>query len=626
MVVDPLPSPFGERLVVSTIGEGAQAWPPSGLRLVVTAASMPARLDAGDVIRISGDLRDRPGWLRGDPYRAMVVNATVTRVAGPSGPLFGAGNGLRRLVLDRLESQRDRPESALLAGFLVGDTTDLPETDFENLRRSGLTHFVAVSGSNVALFLGAWWLVAGPIGLGPRVRAVGGLAALVVFVVATRWEPSVVRAAAMAGLVLTGRIVGLPIGPWRALGGAVVALLLISGELATDVGFQLSVAATAGVLAGAHVAGPRAGGWARTILVATVGAQVAVLPILLARFGSVPLLSPIANLVAAPLVMAATAVGGVGLLGNLPPVLEAGLAAARGVLLIAEHAASWPQLGVLGAAAVACAGAALRRPLLRPAVAAGVAAAIVVASLPAGRPSVPAITFLDVGQGDAILIRDPGGAAALVDGGHDPVVLRTALRRNGVGRVDLLVITHGDADHVGGLDGLVDEIEVDALWYPARQDMGELLPEVMGHAAASGSVVRAVTAGDRWRLGTIDLQVLGPQRRYASDNDGSVVLWVAVGSESALLTGDVEAVGQSELPPVRPDILQVPHHGSATSNLEWLAATVGTVAVVSVGPNSYGHPNDAVIATLEAAGASVYSTRESGDVTVALCGLCPAQP
>ncbi len=267
MVVDPLPSPFGERLVVSTIAEDAQTWPPSGLRLVVSAVAVPARLAAGEVIRISGDLRDRPGWLRGDPYRATVIGATVTRVAGPSGPLFSAGNGLRRLVLDRLEPQRDRPESALLAGFLVGDTTDLPEIDLEHLRRSGLTHFVAVSGSNVALFLGAWWLVAGPIGLGPRVRAAGGLVALVVFVVATRWEPSVVRAATMAGLVLTGRIVGLPIGPWRALGGAVVALLLISGELATDVGFQLSVAATAGVLAGAHVAGPRhAGGRERSSL------------------------------------------------------------------------------------------------------------------------------------------------------------------------------------------------------------------------------------------------------------------------------------------------------------------------------------------------------------------------
>lgn len=627
VVADPAPGPFGgSRFLVSTIGDRAGRWPPPGVRLAVEVDDEPA-IVAGDVVRVRGLLRDRPGRSRGDPYRARVTGAEVTYIAGPSGPFFDLGNRLRALILDRLTAAGRGSESALLAGFLVGETGGLPEPDLENLRRSGLTHFVAVSGSNVALFLGAWWLVAGPLRLGPRLRAAGGLVALCVFVVATRWEPSVIRAATMAGFVLVGRIVGLPVDAWRALALAVVALLLTSGDLAADVGFQLSVAATGGVLIGVRLAGASGkGAWVRTTLVATAGAQVAVLPILLLRFGTVPLMSPLANLLAAPLVTAATALGGVGLLLDLGPLLRAGVAAARGVLIVADHAAGWPQVGATGAAIAIGAGALLRIRTLRPAVLCGAGALLVAAQWPAGPPDVPVITFLDVGQGDAILVRDPSGATALVDGGRDPVVLRNALRRHDVRRLDLLVVTHGDADHVGGLVGIGDILDVGALWHPAGQSQGEILPDVLSATKGEATEVAAVGAGHGSMVGDIELRVLGPRRRYASDNDGSIVLWVTAGAGTALLTGDLEAVGQAELPSLRPEILQVPHHGSATTDLDWLVATAGEVAVVSVGPNSYGHPDADVMAALEATGAAIHTTQGEGDVTIRLCDPCPSDP
>jgi competence protein ComEC len=627
VVADPVLAHFGgSRLLVATTGDPAGGWPPPGVRLIVESDGDPA-VTAGDVIRVRGLLRDRPGRLRGDPYRATVTGAEVARIAGPTGPFFALGNRLRALILDRLVRAGGGSESALLAGFLVGETNGLPESDLENLQRSGLTHFVAVSGSNVALFLGAWWLVAGPLRLSPRLRATGGLIALGVFVVATRWEPSVIRAATMAGFVLAGRMVELPVDAWRALALAVVALLLTSGDLATDIGFQLSVAATAGVMIGARLAGPKGRrGWVRTTLIATAGAQVAVLPILLLRFATVPLMSPLANLLAAPLVTAATAVGGVGLLLDLDPLLRTGLAAARGVLFVADHAAGWPQVGALGAAIAIGAGVLLRVRTLRPAVALAALVLLVGARWPVGPPDVPVITFLDVGQGDAILIRDPSGATALVDGGRDPLVLRSALRRQGVRDVDLLVVTHGDADHVGGLVGIGDILDVGVLWYPGAQSPGDILPEVIEAAEHTGTAAVAVASGHRVTMGGIEVQVLGPRRRYATENDGSIVLWVAAGSATALLTGDVEAIGQEELPLVRPDILQVPHHGSATTSLKWLVATVGDVAVVSVGPNTYGHPDPDVLAALDAAGTSVHTTQGEGDVTIRLCDSCRAVP
>src|SRR5690606_11377506 len=118
------------------------------------------------------------------------------------------------------------------------------------MRRAGLSHLVAVSGSNVSLFLTLTVIALGPLGAGPRRMAALGLAALVVLVVATRWEPSVVRASIMAALLLAGRVAGWALDTPTALGVTVSCAVVVSGELATDVGFAMSVLATAGVVAG----------------------------------------------------------------------------------------------------------------------------------------------------------------------------------------------------------------------------------------------------------------------------------------------------------------------------------------------------------------------------------------
>ncbi len=130
--------------------------------------------------------------------------------------------------------------------------------------------------------------------------------------------------------------------------------------------------------------------------------------------------------------------------------------------------------------------------------------------------------------------------------------------------------------------------------------------------------MRAVRRGDRGSLGDLRFDVLAPGRRYAAENDGSIVLWVAAAGATALLTGDVEAVAQGELPPLRPAILQVPHHGSATTDLRWLRETVGTVAVISVGPNTFGHPTQTVLDALAGTPARVFLTQRDGDVVIPL--------
>ncbi len=572
---------------------------------------------AGDTVRVRGALRDRPGRLRADPYRALVRDAGVDQIDAASG-LFGVGNALRGYLLGRLAPYLERPEGALLSGFLVGDTTQLTQGDLDNLRSSGLTHYVAVSGSNVALFLGAWWLVVGPLRFDPRLRAATGLLALGVFVVATRWEASVVRAAAMAAVVLCGSIAGVRIEPWRALGVAVTGLLLFAGDLAVDVGFQLSAGATAGVLVAMRIPVTRQPRWVWSIVHATVGAQLAVLPVLLFTFGTVPMFSPVANVIAAPLVTLATVLGGAGLVTGLDPLIEAGLLAARGVLVLADHAGGWPQLGAVGAGFTVAGVVALRARRTRGPAVAGMAAWLLVASVPVPLPDVAQVVFLDVGQGDAILITDGAGSVALVDGGRDPDVLLAALARHGITHIDLLIATHGDVDHVGGLPQVVASFEVEEFWHPRLQPQSPALDDLTAAAARSGARVTAAGSGDIAQLGPVHLQVLSPSRRFAGDNDGSVVLWVAAGGVSVLLTGDIEAVGQAELPELHPDILHVPHHGSATTDLDWLTRTVGDIAVVSVGANTYGHPSPLVLDLLRSRSAAVYVTQEHGDVVIPL--------
>ncbi len=308
--------------------------------------------DAGDRLVVAGTMADSSGYWRGRPYAGVLQGPGVDEDFGPSTRWFLAAGAVR----DRISTVYDGIDhrgGALVRGFLIGDTSHMQPSSISDLREAGLSHYVAVSGSNVALFLALVWIVMGPLAFSVRLRAAFGIVALIVFTLITRWEASVLRAAAMAGLLLVGRAAGYPLTAWSTLGSAATGLLLISPELAFSAGFQLSVAATAGVMAGAGLFPSVRFGPIRRSLAAAVGAQVAVAPVLLGWFGSVPLMSPLANIIAAPFVAVSTAVGGIaGLVGaNALGRLAAELGAI--VLDIAKVAAQGPQLGPLAAVSIA---------------------------------------------------------------------------------------------------------------------------------------------------------------------------------------------------------------------------------------------------------------------------------
>jgi competence protein ComEC len=618
--LEPLPSGqiWGVGVMATDVIEGRYG-PYALIKMDVgpVLANLPsdAAASRGDMVEIEGSVVGEPGQVGGQRHRGAVRVGAFQVLAGPRSPVLLLGNAMRERVAGRLAPLEGG--RALLAGFLMGDTSGVDEIDDSAMRRAGLSHFTAVSGSNVALFLGLLFIAAGLIGIGPKRRAVVGLLGLPVFAAATRFEPSVMRASAMAALGLTGRLFGFTMEAWQLLSAAVVGLLLLDPALVGNVGFQLSVAATAGVIVGARWPVPRTR-VARSLAV-TIGAQTAVAPLLVLHFGLVPLLSPLVNLLAAPLVALATVLGAIGMVGpGHAATVGAWLAAV--VLWLARAASGWPQIGGLGLVII---GAAvllhLRLARLRGVLALITATAVALLVIgPIRQAPENTVVVLDVGQGDSILISGGEGRFALVDGGPDPVLLIESLQEYGVRQLELVVLTHIHADHAAGLIGLVGRVPIGHVWANTEPHESATSTELFRTLETGGVPVSTPLLGEQWLLGDLELTVEGPLRRYSSPNDQSIVLMVEGPGRSMLLSGDVETIAQSELTHLGADVLKVPHQGAATSDPDWLEDVGAELAVISVGPNDYGHPADWVIEVLEDTGATVLRTDHAGDVVVPL--------
>jgi competence protein ComEC len=246
----------------------------------------------------------------------------------------------------------------------------------------------------------------------------------------------------------------------------------------------------------------------------------------------------------------------------------------------------------------------------------GAGAVLAVSLLPAGRVATATYVFLDIGQGDATLLLGPAGETVLIDGGPEAGRLLSKLRRYGVDHVDLMVATHGDLDHIGGLEAVLSSYPVARLWHAGHKEGSNLYASLLVTAGEHGLLVERPQRGWTATIGSFRLEVLSPGRRYADINDESIVLRVEAGAFSALLTGDIEATSQGDLGVVPVDILKVPHHGAATTDLRWLEASAAATSVISVGENGFGHPHPDVMAVLEAAGVLIRRTDLEGDVVI----------
>lgn len=539
--------------------------------------------------------------------------------------------------------------AALVPGLATGDTSAVGEELDAAMRASSLSHLTAVSGANCAIITAAAFALAALCGLRRTGRVIVAGFALVGFVLLVTPQPSVVRAGAMAIVVLIAIASGRPGGGVAALSVAIVALLAFDPWLARDYGFALSAAATAGLLL---LAAPLMARLASImpmpfamVLAVPLAAQLACQPILVLLDPAIALFGVPANLLAAPAAPIGTVVGLVGCL-VLPFLPSVGIA----FLQVAWLPASWIALVAHGTAGmpagrlpwvpdapgalllVACTVLALWLALSRapnPRVRALVASLLAVAlAVPLGitvggplvgtasRPTSWDVAACDIGQGDAVLVRS-GDATALIDTGPDPAALDRCLRLLGIGRIDLLVVTHWDADHAGGAGAVAGRVDT-VIHGPLDGERSDRVLRTLTRAGADS--VEAV-AGHRGALGEARWRVLWPRPRAAPGNDASVVIDLETPGFRAVFLGDLGEESQASM--LRSvdlghaDLVKVAHHGSADQSEPLYRKLGATVGVIGVGAeNGYGHPTDRLLALLARAGTSAVRTDRSGTLVL----------
>jgi competence protein ComEC len=291
-------------------------------------------LRPGDRVAAEGPLSIPAGpfgsWLRHRGYAAVLSTDRIRRL-GPSGdPVRRVAEGVRAAFGRSVRRVFSSPDAGLLMGLALGDTSHLDPGIEEDFRATGLSHLTAVSGENLAMFLAPIMGLLGLVQLGRGSRFAVGAGAVAFFVLLTGAEPSVLRAAAMTGLTLLGVFLGRPRSPAAILGAAVLFLLVINPTLVYSIGFQLSVAATAGMALLATPLSMRLRFLPRSLALAagtTMAAQIGVGPLLLYHFGLVPLVSLPANLLAFPAVAPAMLLGLLAAaIASIVPVLGGGVA------------------------------------------------------------------------------------------------------------------------------------------------------------------------------------------------------------------------------------------------------------------------------------------------------------
>ncbi len=526
----------------------------------------------------------------------------ISTAVGPAGVLAG----LRGALLGGLNDLVPEPEAALGAGILLGVRASIAPEINDAFAIAGLPHVVAISGWNIAIVAALVAAAVRPLAKRPGGRWTTALVAgstVAGYVVLTGASPSVVRAALMAGAMLVARMGGSRAHASSALALAALVMLLAAPPVLWDVGFQLSLLATAGLVwFGAPVERRLAGwpGWIREPVALTLAAQLTTLPVILVNFERLSLVAPIANVLVVPFVpvamlfsaLAAVAglvdstfdppligtaltwlTGGAAwlvlrvivalgtLVASVPfaavpvsvpppfaiawfPILALASWAARNPVPVEDRASVMDEPGALAAAV---------RRVVRPVPVAACLVAVLLTITIGSRPDgLLHMTVLDIGQGDAILLEASSGATMLVDGGPDPEL---TLRRLGANlpffarQIDVLVLSHPHQDHVAGLVEVLERFRVRAIVHAGIAFPNPAYERFLTDAARASTTLVTARAGQTITLDeATSVEVLYPTDADAAAplpegdiNNGSVVVLVRHGGFSALLTGDAEA-------------------------------------------------------------------------------------
>jgi competence protein ComEC len=592
----------------------------------------------------------------------LVKPLTDIETVSAPGNTQGILNDLRANYVESLSGLT--PDSkTLVAGLAIGEISALSPELEEQMRIVSLTHLVAVSGSNCAIVVGMVYLIAVSLRFGRAGRTVISLAALGLYVLLIGPDPSVLRAGVMAASVIVMIALGRRTWALNALAIAAIILLIADPWLAVEFGFGLSVLATAGILLLAPAMAEKLSSQMPVPLAlglsVTLAAQLFCLPLLMQLQPGLPTYSVIANLLAGPMVAPVTVLGMIALVLTpvAPPLVSmVSWVASLGTWVIEAvailfsglpvayfpWATGWPAtiLSVLLIFAVA---AWLRSDSARIkqfGIGALVVVAVATISVPAASEIFPkswplrnwSLVACDVGQGDAFVIQSQG-RTAVIDVGSDDDLINRCLAELNVSRIDLLVLSHFDFDHVGGIRGAIDNRSVLTAIISGFPDDRPATKEALDLLAKRKARLITAEPTISGKLGEFAWRILAPseQANEAKDsNDASVVMIFSNPDYELLLLGDLGEAGQQRIEHSatgilshsdKPLILKVSHHGSNDQSASLHESLRPELAVISVGEqNGYGHPGKELLDLLARSGSQVLRTDQHGSLAISVAG------
>lgn len=595
-------------------------------------------------------------------YWIFNVNALPSQNCQATSPtLFSVMDQIRTVGMNYVSKYFPEPTASLAIALLFGDQSSMNSELVTAYQKIGIVHLLAISGLQVTLLTGVLFYIGLRIGMVRENMITILIIFLPIYAILTGATPSVVRAVMMMLVILINlRWGSARLNPLDALCYAFLIIVFCSPYLIYDIGFQLSFSACVALLLSAPYIFTNEAGVSQLILTSYI-AQLATLPIILVHFFEVSLLSIAANLLFVPFfsVFLTPFFFIVFVLHPILPFIFNPLLWATNKLIMfvndgINKLSGLPFhmiiLGKPGKLLIILLSVAIlvifyklekdrfnrfQNSLLIVIPLVGIA--VIQNWSPYGE-----VTFIDVGQGDAILIKLPfnKGTYLIDTGGKPPVsgdtwqqkrsnfevgkdVIVPYLKSKGISTLDKLILTHGDMDHVGGASAVIEELTITEILLPKVKAQSDIEHEIIRKANQKGIPIHYVYEGKQWGDGESLFKVLAPSSSGVKldKNNQSIVLFAKIGGLSWLFTGDLEEIGEMELAENYPfldvDVLKVGHHGSKTSSSEeFLQQFQPEIAVISVGKNNrYSHPHDIVLTRLASHRMTIYRTDKNGAIS-----------